>query len=113
MESTQCEPRWAPCKITVLKRLHQTDLIDEYVMEHRKINYDPCTTHIEGQEFYLETPEKPEGFCSWAWADIFKEVVAIMTRGSFPNGKSPNGVITCCTDGLRSVIFRVSSADRS
>jgi len=104
------KPRWLPCRITVLKRHHNTDLIEQYVLEHKRALYQPCPRHIEGQEFYLAKPEKPDDFCSWAWADIFKEVLTIMSGGIFPNSKEPNGVIASCTDGLRPVVFRVSAA---
>jgi uncharacterized repeat protein (TIGR04076 family) len=62
----------------------------------------------EGQEFILEDfPLKPEGFCDWAWADIHREVVAIMFTANYPWIAQPGTAITCCTDGLRPVIFKV------
>jgi uncharacterized repeat protein (TIGR04076 family) len=95
------------CKITVLKRSLNQELIDTYV-SHTREDYGRCHAYEDGQEFVLEGfPLKPEGFCDWAWADIHREVVAVMFGGSYPWIEQPSTAITCCTDGLRPVIFKV------
>lgn len=95
------------CKITVVKRTIHQDLADEYLSDSRE-NFGPCQAYEDGQEFILESfPLKPEGFCDWAWADIHRDVVAIMFDGSYPWIKQSGTTITCCTDGLRPVIFKV------
>jgi len=95
------------CKITVVKRTIQQDLIDEYLSETRE-NFGLCQAYEDGQEFVIESfPLKPEGFCDWAWADIHRDVVAIMFGSIYPWIKQSGTTITCCTDGLRPVIFKV------
>jgi uncharacterized repeat protein (TIGR04076 family) len=95
------------CKITVVKRSLNQDLIDEYVSDDRE-GFGCCTLFEDGQEFIIEDfPSKPEGFCDWAWATIHKDVVAMMFGATYPWLKPPGTAITCCTDGLRPVIFKV------
>jgi uncharacterized repeat protein (TIGR04076 family) len=46
-------------------------------------------------------------FCSWAWADIQRDVVHLALGGDFPWIKEKGIGISCCTDGLRPVIFKL------
>jgi len=64
------------CKITVLKRLVNQELIDQYMGdEYRVKQIAPCTNLEDGQEFVADSPgAPPEGFCAWAWANIHKEI---------------------------------------
>lgn len=95
------------CKITVVKRTINQDLVDEY-LDPKRENFGPCPAFEDGQEFAIEEfPSKPEGFCDWAWSIIHKDVVAMMFGGAYPWIKQPGTAITCCTDGLRPVIFKV------
>jgi uncharacterized repeat protein (TIGR04076 family) len=48
----------------------------------------------------------PEGFCSWAWADVQKYVLTLARGGNFL-GVKPGRFITCCTDGFRPVVFQL------
>ena len=94
------------CKITVLKRTLNQALIDAYLSETRE-TFGKCQVYEDGQEILIENfPLKPEGFCDWAWADIHRDVVAVMFGGSYPWIRQPRTAITCCTDGLRPVIFK-------
>ena len=95
------------CKITVIKRTINQDLIDEYLSDSRE-SFGRCQAYEDRQEFVIEDfPLKPEGFCDWAWADIHRDVVAVMFGGSYPWIQKSGTAITCCTDGLRPVIFKV------
>ena len=101
------------CRITVVKRTINQDLIDQHVSETRE-RFGRCQIFEDGQEFIIEGfPLKPEGFCGWAWADIHRDVVTPMFGGSYPWIKQPRTAITCCTDGLRPVIFKVEIIDES
>jgi len=51
--------------------------------------------------------QMPEGFCSWAWADIQRDVIHMGLGGDFPWMKKPGVMISCCTDGLRPVVFKL------
>jgi len=83
------------------------DLIDEHVSDARE-DFAKCKVYEEGQEFIIKDfPLKPEGFCDWAWADIHRDVVSVMFGSSYPWIRQPGTAITCCTDGLRPVIFKV------
>lgn len=97
------------CKITVLKRLFQKDLVDLYSAENLPDNpLTPCPTYKDGQEFFLEDKaEMPEGFCFWAWSDIQRDVAAIMYGADFPWISKKGTLISCCSDGLRPVIFKI------
>ncbi|HOT98392.1 MAG TPA: TIGR04076 family protein [bacterium] len=102
------------CKITVLKRTLHADLADEHIA----MAVTPCEAFAEGQEFVF-TPmmERPQGFCDWAWNDIYKVVIALARGGNFSDGmfqdwmKETKSMITCCTDGIRPVIFKVEIFD--
>jgi uncharacterized repeat protein (TIGR04076 family) len=99
------------CRVTVVKRTINQDLIDE----HLNGKLDPigaCTAFEDGQEFEIDGfPQKPEGFCDWAWATIHKDVVAVLFGGDYPWIEQPGTAITCCTDGLRPVIFKVERTE--
>jgi uncharacterized repeat protein (TIGR04076 family) len=69
---------------------------------------EECSRFNIGQEFIVgEDGEMPEGFCSWAWNDIYKVVTALRFGGNFPWMKTEGTSISCCTDGLRPVIFEL------
>lgn len=92
------------CKITVLKRCINQEIIKEYVSEG---DFDLCPKFKEGQEFFLDYAEIPENFCSWAWADIQRDLVAIMYGADFPWIKEKGKHVACCTDGFRPVVFLI------
>ena len=89
-------------KITVLKRLHHPDLVEQ----HCTAAFGPCNRLHEGQEFVCEGVSMPPGFCDWAWCDIQKYVMTLATGGDF-SGVDPGVFIASCTDGLRPVVFKL------
>ena len=97
------------CRITVVKRSLNSDLAKEFI----KSEVGPCEVFKDGQVFETQFSQKPEGFCDWAWNDIFKTVVTLARGGNFSKDifenwmKQENSMITCCTDGVRPVIFKV------
>ena len=95
-------------KITVVKRLSSKDLYGNNPPAKIKEEMvtPQCPALKEGQEFIFER-DCPPGFCSWAFADIQRDIMAITFGSSYPWIKEKNVAITCCTDGLRPVIFRV------
>jgi uncharacterized repeat protein (TIGR04076 family) len=109
------------CRITVLKRTFHEDLAEE----HLQSRTGKCGEFKEGQEFITESPTaKPDSFpCSFAWHDIHRFLLTLMQGGSFDNYvgktgkiwkwmKTDNSYITCCTDGIRPVIFKLEVIDR-
>ena len=99
------------CRVTVIKRTLHHDLVEEYASDTRGV-VGQCSAFEDGQEFVIEGfPLRPEGFCDWAWADIHRDVVAVMFGASYPWIGQPGTAITCCTDGLRPVIFKVEAIE--
>jgi uncharacterized repeat protein (TIGR04076 family) len=92
----------ADVKITVVRRQQHQDLLEELA----DWVWDPCERLSEGQEFVSTGANMPEGFCSWAWADMLKYVVTLARGGNFL-GVRPGCFVTCCTDGFRPVLFKL------
>lgn len=96
------------CKITVLKRTVNPELEAEYCAD----KVGPCPRMKEGMVFIAGT-ERPDKFCSWAWNDIHKSVMVLLSGGSYSKGaftgwmKHEGTIIACCTDGVRPVIFKL------
>jgi len=96
-------------RITVLKKMHFPDLQAEYA---RPGTFGICSAFEEGQVF--ETTEaKPDGFCSWAWADIQRDVTLVRADAELPWIGAKRTMISCCTDGFRPVVFRIEKLDGS
>ena len=100
-------------KITVLKR------VDPEVIFNGNVPFSPsgkkytvCTRFIDGQDFTVERDLKmPENFCPWAWRDIFKDISVLIFGGSFHPWVEDGTQITCCTDGIRPVSFKLERID--
>jgi uncharacterized repeat protein (TIGR04076 family) len=111
MERSLAMPSATPkCRITVLERTLNQDLVDEYIHEE----YKPlalCDRFSDGQVFLSEGYEAltalPEGFCPWAWADIRHDILRVMSGGGLPYVKQPGTTIAGCTDWFRPVIFKI------
>ena len=93
-------------KITVLKKIDP-----KKIYKNTPINYETgkkfgVYSHFEeGQEFIVDSyNEVPQGFCLWAWRDIFKDLSVLTYGGNFPWFKKGE-IITCYTDGVRPVSF--------
>ncbi|MBM4044247.1 MAG: TIGR04076 family protein [Planctomycetes bacterium] len=91
----------APVRITVLRR---TVFEESSPCKAGKIA--PCERLEDGQVFVSKGANMPEGFCSWAWADIQKYVLTL-GRGGNLIGAKHGTFVTCCTDGYRPVFFLV------
>jgi uncharacterized repeat protein (TIGR04076 family) len=101
------------CKITVLKKTIHQELADEYCGTKTGI----CTKFKEGDAFIADnSTEMPEGFCSYAWIDLHRLILVLMTGGNFGSYswnwmKDDNTMIACCTDGIRPVVFKLERID--
>lgn len=97
----------ARCRITVLKRTMHGDLAQAYLEPEAAERIGPCNCFREGQEFIQDDSlQPPVGFCTWAWADIRCNVMTILRGGDWPDTR-PGLCITCCSDGIRPVIFKL------
>ena len=96
-------------RIAVLKRMENPEIVRAYWKPAFAERYaGPCAHFEEGQEFTLTHWDgPPEGFCTWAWADIHKEIMLMLGGGSHPAFKSPNVAIACCSDGMKPVVFKI------
>jgi uncharacterized repeat protein (TIGR04076 family) len=96
-------------KITVLKRVDPSTIFNGTVPINpgSKKKYEICQAFKEGQEYVVEmNGERPEGFCVWAWNDLFKDISILHFGGNFP-WVEQGTAITCCTDGIRPVSFKL------
>ena len=91
-------------KITVARTLETGDLFDQHAIEGMT---PTCTRVNAGQVFVSRDMQMPEGFCSWAWADIQRDVSHLALGGDYPWMKQKGTTLACCTDGLRPVIFKL------
>lgn len=107
-------------KITVIRMLKLDDVAKKYGQIRpgsETGDFIPdCPYFHEGQEFIVETGGtgdcKPAGFCDWAWADIWKDILMVANKaGAVPDEEREQLApqFTCCTDGLRPVVFKVES----
>lgn len=109
----------AKVRITVVKKANLNEMFGG--KPPAEINSDllapECHRFKVGQEFFVDLskdpshPESwenvPRGFCSWAYSDIQRDIAHVLFGGSYP-WIAENGVaISCCTDGLRPVVFRI------
>ncbi len=96
-------------KISVLKVNFYEDLAEEYLTDGKEAG--PCPILHKGDTFLYEGGAvMPQGFCPWAWIDVYP---AVSKLSSVPTGnhwyKYPDKRITCCTDGVRPVIFALEA----
>lgn len=95
-----------PCKITVIKRMLNHDLVEEYLENPER--FGVCDRFSDGQEFLVNDPFKaPAGFCTWAWADLRGDIMMVMSGGELSFIKPRGTVIAGCTDWFRPVIFKI------
>jgi len=99
------------CKITVLKRTLDVELISEFLDEKRG-SLKPCEACADGQEYIVtELFGPPKGLCPWAWADIRHVVARVATGGQLPGLRMEGVEIAGCTDWFRPVIFKIERID--
>lgn len=104
----------ASAKITVIKKVDMRDLFGENpppAVDTSKIS-PQCAKFEEGQEFLLDTDECPPGFCDWAYTDIQRDLVYILSGGDHSWMKDKGVSISCCTDGLMPVIFKIERTEK-
>jgi len=93
-------------KITVLKKTDSKQIFGDKPLMGQAM--EACGRFTEGQELFVEADGlKPEGFCTWAWDDLYKAVTTLRFGGDFPWMKEKGTGVFCCTDGFRPVIFEL------
>ena len=92
-------------KITVIKKLGTKELWGDDAPETDA--EDICPRFKVGEVFMTDGLQMPKGWtCSWAWHDIFKEVMHLSLGGEF-FAKPGNVIYACCTDGMRPVFYKI------
>ena len=96
-------------KITVMRKARYDDLIEKYEnpIEHA------CDLE-EGQVFFCDGWQKPDGFCDSAWESISPYVrVLAHGGGDFFDGwmKDKKSAMISCADGFRPVTFYIEALD--
>ncbi|MCP3899055.1 MAG: TIGR04076 family protein [Desulfobacteraceae bacterium] len=95
------------CKITVIKRSLNQDIIDGYMKEEMR-NSNMCEVLKEGDEFFVYSEfHAPENFCQWAWADIRNDIIAVINGVQHPWFKEKGITISGCTDWFKPVLFKI------
>lgn len=102
-------------KITIVKTLDACDVFKGNIPKHiPDENRGPCKKHKVGDQFTCETHECPDGFCSWAYADIQKDITDLHYDSPpyyerWLKGRRVNYV--SCTNGLAPVIFKIERVE--
>ncbi|MBT3284553.1 TIGR04076 family protein [Candidatus Bathyarchaeota archaeon] len=91
-------------KITVVAKLKPGEVFAELAADTTNPVCDAVET---GKEYLSVGMAIPEGFCSWAWADIQRDVAHLALGGDFRWINKPGSMVSCCTDGLRPVVFKL------
>ncbi|WP_371805109.1 TIGR04076 family protein [Candidatus Lokiarchaeum ossiferum] len=95
-------------KITVIQRSVNKELAEQHHRETPPI----CSVFEEGQEFIVNSFEKPANFCDWAWMDIQRVIISFLFDGNLSHFSSnPNEFVMCCTDAYRPVSFKIEKID--
>ncbi len=101
------------CRITVIKRTVNDDIIKEFAKE-KYHEIKPCDRLKDGQEFIINEENSygiPEGFCEWAWADIRRDLLTLAYGGLIPHMKNEKSNIVGCTDWFRPVYFKIERVE--
>ena len=96
-------------KITVLRK----QLYEDFAEEHLTDGIQPCDFYEVGDTFlYTGGAEMPEGFCPWAWIDLYRGI-STLANGPLVNDwySYEDRRILCCTDGVRPVIYELALLD--
>lgn len=98
-------------KITVIRKEFFPELADRYLTEGKTVG--ACPLLEVGDSFVFEGGAvMPEGFCPWAWHDIYASVSALAAGASYAPWNNRDGqTIVCCTDGIRPVVFDLQALD--
>jgi len=95
-------------KITVVAKLSPGEVFEELAAE----NVNPVCDAVEmGKTYVSKGLSIPKGFCSWAWADIQRDVAHLALGGDFRWINEPGSMVSCCTDGLRPVVFKLKRVE--
>lgn len=98
-------------RITVLKKEFYPEYAEAYLTDGRAVG--PCPLLEVGDVFvFTGDARMPEGFCPWAWIDLYRGVAALSAGAGYTPWIARDGQqILCCTDGVRPVVFKVEALE--
>jgi uncharacterized repeat protein (TIGR04076 family) len=94
-------------KISVIRAFSKEEIFGDNIPEELENFATPCQMHQPGQEFILEKGDCPEGFCTWAFSDIYRDVIHLSRGGDYPWVGKPGTTFASCTDGRKTVVFKL------
>ena len=99
----------AKVKVTVVKKMRIEDVYGKKLPKVAPTFKSPCHMPFkEGDSFIFELGEPvPDGFCTWAYADLQRDITHLMLGGDYPWLIEKGVNYAACTDGLRPVIFKI------
>lgn len=94
-------------QIKVIRTAYYEEFAEKYLTDEKDVG--PCPYFQVGDTFIFEGgAQMPEGFCPWAWIDIYHNVSSISSGSTYtPWNKREGETVVCCTDGIRPVSFEV------
>ena len=94
-------------KITVMRKFSPEEVFGHEITDPPSGMVSKVCSKVEqGQEFLIDGLVKPKGFCSWAWHDIYKDLLVLLFGGEH-NWTERGVMYTSCTDGKRPVCFKL------
>ena len=97
-------------KITVLKKIAPEVVFSGRVPARPDTGmpYAICDAVEEGEVFLVgRDREMPEGFCPSAWKSLGSSLSVIQWGGDYYPNLPQGTAITCCSDGIRPVCFKL------
>jgi len=70
-----------------------------------------CDAFQVGDEFIVAPGQMPAGFCSGAFADIYRFVSGLQRGANYSWMARAGEVVVCCTDAFRPVAFKIERLD--
>lgn len=96
-------------QIKVIKVAFDEVLAERYLTDGKSAGV--CSYFKMDDTFLYEGSAKmPEGFCPWAWHDIYNSLSTLAYGGSYDPWNNAKGeTVVCCTDGIRPVSFELKA----
>lgn len=96
-------------QIKVIKVTFDEVLAERYLTDGKSAG--ACPYFKVGDTFtYNGGAQQPDGFCPWAWIDIYTNVSTLSYGGTYTPWNNGEGeTIVCCTDGIRPVSFELKA----
>ena len=96
-------------KITVQKKVDPAIIFDGKVPNQpgKDHPYPICPVDEKAEWIVEKNGNMLEGFCSWAWRELYKDLAVLRFGGNFESWVAPPYMYTSCSDGIRPVSFKL------